>query len=165
MKLTRWPLAVIVALGMLGTIGAQPASADYIYQKVTIYGSDTNCTGGRAEISHGSGSGYAKADAYSWYAQWYPTVGNVHCGRDFARPPGYLAAAFDLYKWNGSAWALCQQTPWNYNTSQTHQWYVWTRYGSPPCGNGYYGTSALSYVWNNQWFGGSVWSGYHYLPA
>ncbi len=34
----------------------------------------------------------------------------------------------------------------------------------PPCGDGYYGTSGGGYVkTNGEWYGGYVWSGYHWL--
>ncbi len=157
-------LGLAVAIAMLG-MTAQPAGAHYVYQKVVTYASDTTCSGERAETSHGGGGGYARADVYSWYSLWTPW-GQIDCGSDFPRPPGYLADAYDLYKWTGYEWALCRYTAWYYNGSQTHQFAIATNFGGyPPCGPGYYGTVGVGYVWNNAWYGGSSWSGYHYLPA
>ena len=37
--------------------------------------------------------------------------------------------------------------------------------GAAACGAGYYGTYGYSYVWDGSaWRGGSVWSGYEYVP-
>lgn len=166
---SRWLLPLVFAIAAIApaTVAVQPSSADYIYTKVTTYASDTNCTGGRAEVSHGNGGGYAKADTYSWYAQYGGPWGDVHCARNFARPVNYLITTYDLYKWTGSAWGYCTGWQgWSYNNVATHQWYVWTNFGTqPPCGAGYYGTMQSGYAWNNAWFGGGTWSGYHALPA
>lgn len=157
----RWliPLAVVTVMSV---VVAGPAAAHYIYDKRTTFGSDTNCTGGRGEVSHGPGGGYAKADTYSWYAQWTP-YGNLDCGRDWARPEGYIISAYHYYKWypEYNNWYVCTYTDWISNNVPTHQWYVWGSWTSPPCGTGYYATQAHGQVWNNAWFGGAVWSGYH----
>ncbi len=149
--------------------GAQPAAAHYVYEKHTTYASDQACVGGRGEISHGGGGGYAKADTYSWWSLWTP-YGDIHCGNDWSRPPGYINTAYHLYKWDGynSRWGYCTGTNWIPNNVATHQWYIWTNFGSwTPCGDGYYATQAHGIVWNGQWNGQNspVWSGYHWLRA
>jgi hypothetical protein len=146
-------------------VAADPAAAHYVYQKAKVYVSDTNCTGARAETSHGGGGGYSKSDVYSWYRWEIPMAGGYDCQTDLSRPAGYLATRFTLYKWNGSSWAACQSFNYHYNSTNTHQFAIYKDFGSKaPCGAGTYNTFAESYVLNGgSWFGGGLWSGNHTL--
>lgn len=142
------------------------AAAHYVYQKGTVatYGSGA-CVQARAEVSHGSGGGYTKADVESTRTTSY---GNISCIEPNPKPAGYLATRYDFYKWDSSAghWKVCRTADWYYSKAQTGQYSIYTDFGvSPPCGHGYYGSTAYSYVKdNNTWYGGSIWSGYHSLP-
>jgi hypothetical protein len=177
MKHTRRLLgAVVVVLAVVGAL-TEPAAAHYVYAKHTTYASDTNCTGSRAEISHGDGGGYSKADTYSWY-RWTSLIGgDMDCQTNWKRPPGHLIAALQHYKFSvyRHRWEVCRYTNWYRNGSEAWQFMLWTRHGTQPdCGAGYYATMSWGAVWNNStWFpsdGRGVWSGdsgcgCHYLPA
>ncbi|GAA2272881.1 hypothetical protein GCM10009853_028360 [Glycomyces scopariae] len=155
-----------VAAGAMAFVllGASPASAHYVYQEGEVYRSNDLCTNVRAEISHGDGGGYARVDAKSYTVLATPW-GAYPCAKTHDRPGGYIAAKIEVYAWNGSAWYLCAYTDWAYNSGSTNQWIIeaWMS-GLPYCGTGWYGTMGTGYVWNNNWFGGSVWSGHHWLP-
>lgn len=150
---------------VLTLISSSEAEAHTVYNRGNVYASSTNCTWSRADKSHGTGGGQHYAFTRSTYAQFTPW-GDLHCGRNWDRPPGYIAVKYNNLKWNGSRWQLCTYTRWIYNPVTRH--YHQTRVNSgasPPCGRGYYGTMAFSSVYNGGWYGGRMWSGYHFLPA
>jgi hypothetical protein len=82
----------------------------------------------------------------------------------------HAAVRLDVYKWTGSSWAVCHGTDWKYGATSTDQLgprALEVVLGGPAaCGPGYYGTLAYSYVMDNYgtWRGGSVWSGYEWVP-
>jgi hypothetical protein len=141
------------------------AEAHTVYNNGYVYASSTNCTWSRADKSHGTGGGQHYAFTRSKYAL-YTTRGDLHCGRRWDRPPGYIAARYNNYKWSGQRWQVCTHTSYRYNPQTRHYHQVRVNSGTrPPCGRGHYGTTAFSYVNNGGWYGGTMWSGYHYLPA
>jgi len=144
---------------LLVILTTSPAMAHYVYEDVLVYASDADCTKVRSEISHGSGGGYSRTDVTPKYLQHTP------CYTEWTRPAGYIALQYQLYKWTGSQWAVCVGIPWHYNSTPAKKLTAFYNYGSSPlCGPGYYGTLSHGFVWNEGWHGGSLWSGYHYLP-
>jgi len=79
-----------------------------------------------------------------------------------------------LLKWEPDVnlWATCEQTDWVYSQSDGEfQVIVDEEWGSAaPCQPGYYGTYGVGFQWSydtsqtGSWHGGSLWSGYHWLP-
>jgi hypothetical protein len=164
-RLIQSLLALSIALGFL--LGSTfPASAHYVYQQGLTYISSLNCTETRSEISHGNGGGYSRADAKSLYVL-QTTQGSFNCANVLSRPPGYLAAKWQLYKVVGSELHLCSQGSWSYNNVSTYSWYTYWYHGyAPPCGSGYYATYGAGFVnVNGTWYGGWIWARDHYLPA
>jgi hypothetical protein len=143
-----------------------PAEAHTKSQKAYTYASVSNCTWGRADKRHGSGGGYHYAFTRSKYARWTPW-GRMDCGPRWDRPAGNIAARYNNYKWNGESWQVCTYTNYTYNPVTRHYHQVGVSSGYyPPCGRGYYGTTGFSYVKNGgRWYGGRMWSGYHWLPV
>ena len=165
MKLSRRValVAVVTAISLAGL--ADVAHAHYVYRKAVVYGSDTHCTGARAETSHGGGGGYSKSDVYSWYAFEFVGTGRHDCFSDWSRPPGWMETRFVLFKWTGSNWGACWISNTYRNGTSTHQYAIYKNFGkTAPCGAGHYSTDAYSYVYNNGWFGGVINSGTHALP-
>lgn len=114
-------------------------------------------------ISHGTGGGYSKVDGVT---QRENRVLGTSCSTTHSLGAGYKALRMHLYKWTGSAWGVCASTSYKYNSTTTYKLVQAVYWGSSPrCGNGYYGTSGGSWHYNGAWYGGSVWSGYHWLPA
>lgn len=159
-------MAMMLLLG-----NATGAVADYVYEQGRTHSSSTSCTDTRAETSHGSnGGGYWRADAISLYVGHVFGWGDLHCARNWDRPGGYLRAADQAYKWDSSQgkWVLCADTGWKYNTKTADRFIYSVNYGSstPPCGSGYYGNHGWGQLKNNgKWYGGVIWSGYHWLPT
>ena len=157
-RLLVLPLLLGALLG--GTAG--PALAHYVYQGGTVatWGSGY-CTNARAEVSHGDGRGYRKADNEAKVDNFY---WNFKCTDPRVWPSGYMITQADYYKYNGSSWYLCKDAGWTYSQDSTGK-VVQAAREYLPCGRGYYGTRAWSYIKDNgTWNGGSIWSGHHYLP-
>lgn len=153
---------IIVLVGSMAV--AIPAFAHAIYEDGYTYASDHDCAWNRAEISHGSGGGYAKSDIT---AKVKGVIVRVRCYDYFPRPANYLKNRYKLYRWNGSSWSLCRSTSWHYNSRETAKLVIYKNYGStPPCGAGEYKTEGFGYFKNGTWKGGSIESGNsgHTLP-
>ena len=86
---------VLIAIGFAAI--SMPVYAHYIYENGYTYSSSYDCTWNRAEISHGSGGGYSKADVRS-----KKKASNLNCLGAFNRPINHLRARYDLENWNGS---------------------------------------------------------------
>lgn len=158
MRLLILPLLVGAALG--GTAG--PALANYVYQGGTVatYGTGL-CVNARAEVSHGDARGYRQADIESKRNNFYF---NFVCADPHVKPAGYLATQGDYWKWSGDGWYMCKNLDYTYSVDNRAK-VIQSAREYLPCGQGYYGTYTTSYAKdNNTWYGGSVWSGYHYLP-
>ena len=161
-SLTRLRRSILLGAVFLGGTAA-PAAAHFVYEYPWTYFSSNSCEQTRSEVSHGGGGGYYKTDGVSYREN---RAIQASCAEWFDRPAGYKAAKWAAWKWNGSQWALCQESNYSYNSSTTSRHVVYWDYGSrTPCGNGYYGNMGTSYHYNGAWYGGSVWSGYHQLPA
>lgn len=79
-----------------------------------------------------------------------------------------MAVKYWFMKWDSAAnkWYACDyMSRFYYNSKTVHKVYVYWRRSSLKCGVGYYATIAKSYVYNNGWRGGSMWSPNHYLPS
>ena len=90
-----------------------------------------------------------------------------HCRDYFIRPAGYLKAAYDLDKWNGSSWQPCLASSWAYSTKNAHTLRISINHGAnPPCGAGIYRTYGYGEFLNGTWKGGGISSGAtgHTLP-
>jgi hypothetical protein len=155
----------------LTAVTVNPVSAWTWSNKTTVYSAPLLCIQGQAGIDHyqpGLFSGnlaYANTYALAGYAV------SGGCSKGLDKPNGSAAVRLDVYKWTGSTWVVCRGTNWKYGATGTNQWGPWGPSevfdygGSSACGAGYYGTMAYSYVWDGSaWRGGSVWSGYEYVP-
>lgn len=154
------------AAGTLALVlfGASPAAAHYVYEEAFTYRSNDLCVYDRSEVSHGDGNGYARVDIDASTVLATPS-GAYPCAWGLERPAGYISAKIETYVWLGTYWYLCAQTDWVYNDTTTTELAIQARMiGQPICGESYYATNGVGYVWNNNWFGGAVWSGAHYLP-
>jgi hypothetical protein len=158
-KLPGLLLAVFAAI----SIPATPAQAHYVYSQADVYRSTGPCVTVRSETSHGTNNdGYFKNNMYSkWGLDQYQTA----CGNAFARPAGYLTMKNQIYKWDGYQWTMCVDRAWVYNSTTTSSMQVLNNPGYLLCGPGYYGLQTGDFIYNGGWYGGSLWSGYHYLPA
>ncbi|MEU3528110.1 hypothetical protein AB0E62_30295 [Streptomyces sp. NPDC038707] len=159
-------LCTVVAL-LTAVVWTHPANAYTWARSVTVYNGSGLCVHGDAGIDHKQPGVFSGNLAYSHtYAL---TQG---CGTGLS---GWAATRATVYRWNGSAWAVCRASDWKYGaTSQAggefpgprgpelvYDWGGWQA-----CGQGYYGTSASAYVWDGSaWRGGSVWSGYEYVSS
>lgn len=126
--------------------GSQESEKSIVYDD----GPNTAFLQSRVEDLYGTLKGGSDHFARDW--RYYPKV----------LPPGYIAAAVDIYRWSGSSWSLCTWSPWSYNSYYTAKWTPTFSFGSAPCGAGYYGTVAFGYHWSDGWRGGTLWSGYTY---
>jgi hypothetical protein len=116
------------------------------------YSSD--CSAGFSGWRRGNGGGFSRGDSYAL------TAG---CGQAVNKPANNIAVRVQLQKWNGSAWTVCRDSNFLYNTVTTWGWIVtWDFGGDHPCGGGYYGTFTGAFEYNGGWHGGWVWSGYRY---
>lgn len=122
---------------------------------------DADCTLNLSAFRIQLGGGFSRSDVYSSYYNF----SNRPCGWRLSRDPGNLAARVQYLKWTGSAWGVCRDSNWSFNTVFTHGWSLTWDFGSqPPCGSGYYGTWSAAY--NNSargWMGGWLFSGYRFL--
>lgn len=159
----------VVAL-LMTAVWTQPANAWTWATRVTVYNGSGLCVQGDAGIDHlrpGTFSGNLA------YANTYALTQG--CGTGLSRPDGWAAARAVVYRWNGSAWAVCRASDWKYGATgqaggefpgpwgpeQAFNWGGWQA-----CGPGYYGTLASAYVWDGSaWRGGGVWSGYEFASS
>jgi hypothetical protein len=160
-------VAATIVTFLLGIVG--PAQAHYVYAKGLVYGSSTDCTGSRSEISHGNGGGYAKTDTDALYLFIEPITGRqFHCIGLWSRPGGYIASGISIWRYSGlkRVWYVCRDSGYHYNTRSVYQYTLyWYLNAGAWCGNGHFGNMASSWAYNGQWHGGNLWSGYHLLPA
>lgn len=168
--LSRRLLLIIFGLVVLLGTTAGAAFAHYVRESGTLYGSSTWCTDAIDEISHGdTGTGYVRSWTLAKYRTNLGPAGDAHCSRGQDRPPGYLAIKTQVLKYNFATerWEVCAaHGEWQYNGHQTDRvGGDWNLPLSNWCGPGYYGTYGGHYLYNNEWLGGWLWSGYHFLPA
>ncbi|MCC3765922.1 hypothetical protein K3N28_22950 [Glycomyces sp. TRM65418] len=157
---------VVAAAGAMTFVllGASPAAAHYVYEEGHVHRTVELCVHERSEISHGDGGGYSRVDVSSTTV--LAPGGTFPCAYAYERPVNYIASRIEVMAWNGSAWYLCAETSWVYNSQSTWQLIIEARMaGLPYCGTGWYGTMGHGYVLsNNTWYGGALWSGSHWLP-
>ncbi len=166
-KKRRRPLIAALLTGALVGGTAGPALANYVYQGGTIdtFGSDY-CVNSRSEVSHGAyNGGYWKTDTETKQEDFYT---GINCITPWGRPAGYLAAHVQGWRYSGGTWYVCFNEGYKYNSSSTARLVLAVQEpnGTPPCGNGYYHNLARSYTKSGStWYGGTLNSGNHYLPA
>lgn len=80
------------------------------------------------------------------------------------QPAGHIANFSRLWKWNGSSWFVCRDSGWAYTSFVTESLVPTWKWGSAPCGSGYYGNHAFGAHYRyGQWLvSGPTWSGYLY---
>jgi hypothetical protein len=129
------------------------ANGSGVFSIVADDGGDNNTVNTQILSEVPGGQSYANTFAYS--------------GDSFAfRPAGSLALRLQTWRWNGSAWGVCVDSGYIYNSSATYGLGAWYTYGSQtPCGDGYYGTMGYGYQYNGGWKGGAEWSGYVQLTT
>ncbi|GGP96843.1 hypothetical protein [Streptomyces roseolilacinus] len=159
----------VVAL-LMTVVWTQPANAWTWATRVTVYNGSGLCVQGDAGIDH---LRPATLSGNIAYANTYALTPG--CGTGLSRPDGWAAARATVYRWNGSAWAVCRTSPWKYGATgqsggefpgpwgpkQVYDWGGWQA-----CGQGYYGTIASAFVWDGSaWRGGDVWSGHEFASS
>lgn len=76
-----------------------------------------------------------------------------------------------LWRWNDvrSRWEVCSDPGYYYNPGKASNFDLPMKPvpgNKTPCGNGYYGATGIGYVvYDGKWYGGDVWSGYHWLAT
>ena len=151
MRLRQGATALALAAGSIA-VTAPAAEAHYVYDSGYPYATDRACTWVRAEVSHGAyDSGYFKADTES---DW--NILQADCQGSMNRPAGYISARIQVYKWNGTSWALCTQLPTRYNSGTANKLVTSRTYALTPCGPGSYRAGSVGYVYNGAWNGGRV---------
>lgn len=69
-------------------------------------------------------------------------------GPDY-RPPGEIAAQSILHYWTGVSWIECRRSDFVFNDTYTDNFATAMNWNEVhPCGNGYYGTTGVAYVWS-----------------
>jgi hypothetical protein len=153
---------------MIGVLSAaltiHSASAWTWTQYVTVFTGPGLCVQGKAGIDHFQSGVFSGNLAYSGTYARDQGCGNGLNGQ-------WAATRLDVWKWTGSAWAICNGTNWKFDYTGSDQFgplgpgWVFSYGGSASCGSGYYGTFASAYVWDGSaWRGGMVWSGYEFVP-
>lgn len=152
---------------VLVAVTVQSAAAWTWATRVTLYDAAGLCVQGDAGIDHFNPDVYFSGNlAYDGvYAL------GAGCVTGLNLPNGWAAVRLDVFRWNGSAWAVCRSTGWKYGATGSSQWGPWgpgeayNYGGSAACGAGYYGTQSTALIWDGSaWRGGSLWSGYEYVP-
>lgn len=143
------------------------ASAHSLEREGYVYWTDNaECTW--AEAHQTDSDSYTGLYSYAAVALDYAfqsPFGSYSCEIAHEALPGYMAVKRKVYKWNstGGYWGLCRSTNWVYNTKQVHKLYIHISYKPAPCGKGYYYTRSLSYIYNDGWHGGAVWTDYDWV--
>lgn len=162
-----WRFVYLLASALLGAgialAFASAANAHTVFERGWTYHSDVNCTWGRADINHGNHGG---GGSYAFTRSTRNSYAG-YCSRLAEKLPGYIAVRYQRLKHTRNGWRVCTYTGWRKNNYKTHYWSTTGDSGGsrPSCGNGFYGTMGYSYVLNGSWYGGSVWSKGHTLPA
>jgi hypothetical protein len=162
-RVTRRCIATFVATAVMLVFSAGPASA--ADQKGHVYRSSILCTWSQSWAEDGDyANGYSAAKT-AGDDQLQTAYGSYDCMDKLQKwPSGYLAVKRTYYKYTGSEWYVCRNPDWHYNQSRSHSIKIQWHYKSLPCGRGYYGTQAHSFVKNGgQWFGGLMWSGSNHV--
>jgi len=163
METFRFGVTAALAM-MLTVIMANPASADYKYRSGWVYETTDLCVWNRTETSHGDGGGYSKVDNKATHEE---AATGINCLAPQTKPAGYLKNKFKWFKHAEGQWALCASTGWVKNDDSAAKFVIHYNYGSSPwCGKGWYTTHGWAKARNgDNWYGGDLWSGKHYLPA
>lgn len=159
-------VSLALALGLVLTM-APPASAHVVREEHWTHWSQDTCQRTGSEINHGSGGGQVRGESKAWRTLRVPGFGSYPCAEYYIRPPGGHTAKVDTFVYVNGQWVLCTATAWHYNNQSTWSYAIQSSHGSqPPCGAAWYGTNAHTFHNNNnQWYGGTVWSGHHWLPS
>ena len=162
--------AVLVVV--LAALTAQTASAVTSGRK-TISNSPRACV---QSESHFNWSPYTPGTFGEWAArgETYARTGGS-CAATLPEPNGSIATRLQVFKYDGTNWNVCRETPWSYGgtNGDVHQGDLTLEQRGaqsafysphqPPCGPGYYGTMTSSYVATSSgWEGTGLWSGNTY---
>lgn len=164
-------LGLLLAALVATLVPSSPAEAHYKKTDALTYVSEFLCTQGVDEISHGrDGLGFVRSWTHAKTRTNFGPGGTAACSRSTSMAPGYIALKTHILKWDSRAgrWGICLwHDEWQFNRS----WASGLGFNQDlnlvaACGNGFYGTQAGHYLkMNSEWWGGWLWSGYHYLPA
>ena len=162
LKLTMYRISAF----LFAITAAHSALAWTWANRVQVYNGPGLCVQSDAGIDH------RRPDALSGNLAYDGTYAlSQGCGAGLNLPDGWAATRLDVYKWTGSAWAICRGSNWQYGATGVNQWGPWGPAqvfdygGSASCGPGYYGTMAYAYAWDGSaWRGGGLWSGYEFAP-
>lgn len=154
----------IVALAGLSAFAGQ-AVAHTIGSGQYVYRTGDLCTRSISTMWHDNGNPRLAVGTEAAQGSFGVGGFNLDCVNAFTRPAGYIALHWTLFKWGPAqnAWLNCSSAGWFFNGSPNWQISRGNSWGSKPCGSGYYGVMADSFVWNGGWYGGGNWSGYEYL--
>ncbi|MEU7005052.1 hypothetical protein [Nonomuraea sp. NPDC046570] len=149
-------LAISMMLGTAVPALAGPQVSGHVYR------SDTACTWARSGLY----TYYIKSEsevAADWRLEISPYP--VDCLEERTVGANYLAVKSTAMVWNGSSWDFCAGTDWAYNPYVLHAYTIVTDYGNACGRNKYYQNVSDSYVYNDGWKGGYLWSGYIYYAS
>jgi hypothetical protein len=170
LTITRTLLSSMLLALLFAAVTTPSADAWTEHDRITVYNGAGLCVQGDAAIDSRKPGVFSGNLAYATtYAR------SEGCGATLTKPDGHAAVRLDVYKWNGSSWFVCRSTDWEFGaTGILRSGDIVTDFGpsvvfdyggASACGPGYYGTLAHAYVWDGAaWRGGSVWSGYEYVP-
>jgi hypothetical protein len=128
----------------LVALAVTPALARYVYQNGWVWENGSGkCLEERAEVSHGTGTGYTKADVHS-VKEYGPPQFQVDCAADWVMPINYLRVKNVLYKYSGS-WYVCRDQSYKYN-SVKDAFVLKATYWNVPCGSGYYANNGRGHM-------------------
>jgi hypothetical protein len=166
-------LGTMLAFVLVATTTTQSASAFTGSPVTVVRQTPSYCVKASATVDHYSGGfsgNIAYANGYLLARMLTPT-GLTGC--DYAMT-GDGRARVDVQVWNGSAWVFCRGSDWRYGTFGWSSGELGGPYGpqqlldyggSSSCGQGYYRAVATAEAFvNGSWVGGSVASGYEFVP-
>lgn len=138
-------------------------------ERATVYDGPGLCVQGSAGIDHQQPNVFSGNLAY---ADTYAL--SQGCGVGLTLPASRAATRLDVWKFNGTEWAVCSGTNWLFGATGISGGDVGGPFGpsqifnyggSRSCGPGWYGTVASAFVWDGSaWRGNGVWSGPEFVP-
>jgi hypothetical protein len=161
----RRAVTLTLFIAMFSLTAVPLAYAHYVYEWPTKAVTDNMCVKVRSEVSHGGGGGYSRGDVQTLSddPRW------TECSQATGHAPFYAAThgiQLSVYKYGSNGWYECMRSDFATRSNAYHSYRDWNY--NLPCGPGYYGTytyGVAQEVTGGSWYGGWVWSGYHYLPA
>lgn len=141
--------------GIVALVVVPAAAAHFVYTSGNYV---------RGPICVNGGSGIAEGPPQVIAEGWTQSFGQGVCLSAKNMPAYHLRLRRQLYRWNGSGWALCANSGWQANESPTSYKSIWRQWSQMPCGSGWYDHFGEAYAYyNGQWLGGGRWAGNHYF--